>query len=64
VHDIGTHNPVRAAFHEWLAMARDALAARSPRQLAGVLFGPPGWLTGETAEVLRAQADARSRETA
>jgi sterol desaturase/sphingolipid hydroxylase (fatty acid hydroxylase superfamily) len=53
VHDIGTHNPVKAAFYEWHAMARDAFAAKGPRDLLGRLFGPPGWATGDTADAMR-----------
>ena len=62
VHDISTFNPVRIAFHEWAAIVRDLLAARSLREAAGVLFGPPGWRvdgTGTTSEAIRAQWSAR-----
>jgi sterol desaturase/sphingolipid hydroxylase (fatty acid hydroxylase superfamily) len=38
-----TNNPVRIAFHEWMNIARDLLAARSLREAIGILFGPPGW---------------------
>jgi hypothetical protein len=58
VKDIGTYNPLRIAFHEWLAIARDLRTARSPREAAGYLFGPPGWsLDGsrETSEMIRAR---------
>lgn len=49
-------NPLWAAFHEWVAIGRDALAARSPDEILGRLFGPPGWQpggTGETSETIR-----------
>src|SRR5215472_4181403 len=41
VKNIHTFNPVRIAFHEWAAMVRDVFAARSARELAGMIFGPP-----------------------
>jgi sterol desaturase/sphingolipid hydroxylase (fatty acid hydroxylase superfamily) len=43
VKNIETFNPIRIAFHEWTAIFREALAARSLREAAGALFGPPGW---------------------
>jgi sterol desaturase/sphingolipid hydroxylase (fatty acid hydroxylase superfamily) len=43
VKNIETFNPIRIAFHEWLAICRDVAAARSLREAAGVVFGPPGW---------------------
>ena len=43
VKNIETHNPIRIAFHEWSAIVRDLFAARSPREVVGVIFGPPGW---------------------
>jgi len=36
-----SHNPLRIAFNEWLAMGRDVLAARGVRARLKVLFGPP-----------------------
>jgi sterol desaturase/sphingolipid hydroxylase (fatty acid hydroxylase superfamily) len=41
--NIATFHPVRIAFHEWRAMFRDALRARSWREAAGYLLQPPGW---------------------
>jgi len=43
VKNLTTFNPLLVAFHEWIAMARDVLGARSWRERAGYLFGPPGW---------------------
>ncbi|CAN5670558.1 sterol desaturase family protein [soil metagenome] len=39
---ITTHNPLRIAMHEWLAMGRDLWAARGWRARIDVVFGPPG----------------------
>lgn len=44
VRDIGTYNPVRVAFHEWVAMLGDAFGPElSARQRLAYLFAPPGW---------------------
>jgi hypothetical protein len=40
---IHTYNPIRIAFHEWVAMIRDAVRARSPRDALGYVLGRPGW---------------------
>ena len=41
--NLNSHNPVRIAFHEWRAIARDLRRAGSWRNALGYLFGPPGW---------------------
>jgi sterol desaturase/sphingolipid hydroxylase (fatty acid hydroxylase superfamily) len=41
--NLGAFNPLRVAFHEWAAIARDVSGAKSLREAAGYLFGPPGW---------------------
>jgi sterol desaturase/sphingolipid hydroxylase (fatty acid hydroxylase superfamily) len=43
VKNIDTFNPLRIAFHEWCAIARDLRSARGRREWLGYLFGPPGW---------------------
>jgi sterol desaturase/sphingolipid hydroxylase (fatty acid hydroxylase superfamily) len=40
-----TYNPLRIAFHEWIALARDLRHARSLRDVAVALFAPPGGRT-------------------
>lgn len=42
VHPIKSYNPLRVGLHEWFAIARDAWAARSLRELAHAAFGRPG----------------------
>jgi len=62
---IGTFNPLRIAFHEWIAMLRDLGAARSWREARGVVFGAPGWRPdgrGLTSENIR--ADWKTRQLA
>jgi sterol desaturase/sphingolipid hydroxylase (fatty acid hydroxylase superfamily) len=59
VHDIDTFNPLRIAFHEWAAIARDVTKARSVREALGYVFGPPGWRpdgNGPTARNIRRMA--------
>ena len=36
-----SHNPLRIALHEWIALGRALAAARGLRARLGVLFGPP-----------------------
>jgi sterol desaturase/sphingolipid hydroxylase (fatty acid hydroxylase superfamily) len=44
VHRIDTHNPLRVATHEYVAIARDAVrSGLRPRQRLAYLFAPPGW---------------------
>ena len=64
VKNIDTFNPLRIAFHEWLDMARDLVAARSWRVALGVVFGPPGWRpdgAGQTSANIRAAWAAAQR---
>ena len=56
VHNLMTFNPLWVAVHEWLAIGRDAARARSLRELLTALFGPPGALSGDTSEAIRARA--------
>lgn len=65
VKNIDTFNPFRIAFHEWIAMARDLSSARSVREAAGVVLGPPGWRAdgaGSTSREIRAAWAAASHE--
>ena len=41
--NIRTFNPVRVAFHEYVAIARDLRRARGWRTKLGVVFRGPGW---------------------
>ena len=58
VHNLGTFNPLRVAFHEWLAMARDvSRPGLSLRQRLAYALAPPGWshdgTRAETREIKR-----------
>ena len=41
--NIDTHHPVRVAFHEWRAIARDVRSAERWRHRLGYMFRGPGW---------------------
>jgi sterol desaturase/sphingolipid hydroxylase (fatty acid hydroxylase superfamily) len=59
--NIATFYPLRIAFHEWVAIARDVAGARTIAELAGFLLAPPGWRpggAGGTARELRRAAVA------
>ncbi|MFN8600998.1 MAG: sterol desaturase family protein [Candidatus Binatia bacterium] len=43
VKNIETYNPLRIAFHEWIATAQDVRRAGSWHERWMYLFGPPGW---------------------
>ena len=63
VHNIASFNPLVAATHEWVAIARDLHAAQSWRGRWMAVAGPPGWREdGEasTAEAIRAAWEART----
>ncbi|HEY1631112.1 MAG TPA: sterol desaturase family protein [Rhizomicrobium sp.] len=56
VKNLATFNPLRIAVHEWVGMAGDLVRARSLRDAAGYVFGPPGWSPdgrSETSETIR-----------
>ena len=43
ISQLGTFNPFRVAFREWIGIGRDLARAKSLRDVAGYVFGPPGW---------------------
>jgi sterol desaturase/sphingolipid hydroxylase (fatty acid hydroxylase superfamily) len=40
---IESYNPAKIAFYEWVQIGKDLMHAKSIKQVAGYLFGPPGW---------------------
>lgn len=59
VRQIDTLNPLKIVFAEWAALLRDLRAARSAREVLGLLFGPPGWKadgSGQTTRAIRRTA--------
>ncbi len=58
VKPMNSHNPLKVELHQWMALFKDLGAAKSVREVLGLLFKPPGWRAqgpGETTEELRAQ---------
>ena len=43
IEKLGTYNPLRIAFHEWLAIADDMRKAGNWRDAMMFLLAPPGW---------------------
>ncbi|HYE47789.1 MAG TPA: sterol desaturase family protein [Caulobacter sp.] len=67
VKNLGDFNILRVAFHEWIGIGRDLMTARSPREVLGYLFGPPGWSpdgSRETSKTLKAKWLARQEAKA
>ncbi|MFF1781028.1 sterol desaturase family protein [Streptomyces virginiae] len=56
--NIGTHNPLRVATHEYAAIARDVRAAGSWGQRAGHVFRGPGWRPAATDAPAPAAAES------
>ena len=59
VRQIDTLNPVKIAFAEWVAMARDVRSARTLGEAFGYMFRAPGWKpdgSGMTTRALRQAA--------
>ncbi|MBI1260283.1 MAG: sterol desaturase family protein [Rhizobiales bacterium] len=57
-HQLETVNPLRVAFHEWIAIAKDLRSARCFGEVMGYLFAPPGWSPYGWSETTRAQQAA------
>ncbi|MDO9249067.1 MAG: sterol desaturase family protein [Phenylobacterium sp.] len=58
VKNLSSFNILRVAFHEWAGIAKDLAGSRSLREVAGYLFGPPGWSpdgSRDTSATLKAQ---------
>lgn len=67
VSQLGTFNPFRVAFHEWLGIFRDVGGAKSPRDVLGYVFGPPGWSpdgSRKTSASIKAEWAARQQAAA
>jgi len=43
VGNIASFNPLKVAFHGWVALVKDLAQSRSPREFALYLLAPPGW---------------------
>lgn len=64
VKPVGSSNPVKIAFHEWVRMIGD-LKTRRPKHWLATMFGPPGWApdgNSVTSKVLRERYRTRRGE--
>jgi hypothetical protein len=67
VYNLSTFNPLRIAFHEWAALARDIFSARSFGDILKFAFAPPGWSPDESRETshsLKEKWQARQKHAA
>ncbi len=67
ISQLGTFNPFRVAFHEWVGIFRDVKSAKSPREVLGYIFGPPGWSpdgSRKTSASIKAAWAARQHQEA
>lgn len=58
VKNIQTYQPLKIAFHEWLAIAQDVRGAHTWREVAMFFVGPPGWSpdgSRETSKMIQAR---------
>ncbi len=56
VRNLISFNPLWVAVHEWWGIGRDVRRARGLSEVLRALFGPPGAVSGETSETIRALA--------
>lgn len=65
ISNLGSFNPFRIAFHEWAGIFRDVRSARSVREVAGYMLGPPGWSpdgSRRTSKTIKEAWTARENE--
>lgn len=58
VRDLGTFNPLRVAFHEWVGIVQDLWTAKSIKDRLFFLIKPPGWTpdgSRMTSDMIRAE---------
>ncbi|PCI61510.1 MAG: C-5 sterol desaturase [Kordiimonadales bacterium] len=63
VTDLGTFNPLRVAFHEWVGIFKDIATAKTWRARVLFLIAPPGWTpdgSRMTSDMIRAAWIART----
>lgn len=63
IDNINTYNPILVAFHEWIAMIKDALRAPTFVDRLRHFFKPPGWLPGDDSQTVRVQQRALRAST-
>jgi sterol desaturase/sphingolipid hydroxylase (fatty acid hydroxylase superfamily) len=63
VKNLGSFNPLVITFHEWIAIFKDLVRARSLDETFGYLFGPPGW-SPDGSRLTSAMIKARAKRLA
>jgi sterol desaturase/sphingolipid hydroxylase (fatty acid hydroxylase superfamily) len=58
IKNLATFNPLWVAVHEWVGIGRDLVKARDWRTRWLAIAGPPGAISGDTADQIRAQWSA------
>lgn len=67
IRNLGSFNPLVISFHEWIAMAKDVMRAKSLKEAAGYALGPPGWSPDGsrlTSKMIKARWERARGETA
>ena len=67
VKNLGTYNPLRIAFHEWISIANDMRRAGNWRDAMMFLLAPPGWSpdgSRSTSREILERWEARRRDNA
>lgn len=62
IRNLGTFNPIRVAFHEWIAMGSDIRRAKGLGNMLRFIFAPPGWTpdnSRQTTDMIKADWRAR-----
>jgi len=65
VRNLGTFNPLKVAFHEWVAIGKDVVAAATWRERLMYMVGPPGWSpdgSRDTSDMLKAKWQKRGQK--
>lgn len=65
VSDLGTFNPLRVAFHEWVGIFKDMWGAKGIRNKFMFLIAPPGWTPDGsrlTSEMIKERAERLKSE--
>jgi sterol desaturase/sphingolipid hydroxylase (fatty acid hydroxylase superfamily) len=58
IRNLGTFNPLKVAFHEWQAIAKDVLTAGTWRDRLMFMVAPPGWSpdgSRDTSDMIKAK---------
>jgi len=64
--NIGTYNPIKMVFHEWIAISKDLKKGETLKHKFMYVFGPPGWShdgSTKTSRQLRAELRASQNKT-